>query len=244
MVFLPAHGAEIPWTDNVKQALSEAAASGKPLFIDAWAIWCVPCKEMDETTYRDPLVVERMKAFVPLKVDQDVQEIFCEKHSIEALPQVLFLDGEGREIARRMGLLRAPELLGIMSDVEEGYAAYLEAVARPEDPAAARAAASYLLEAGNAEGASNLARKPLKSRDVSAEQREPLELLVARAQLAAEDWSAAAKSLERLVETATLPAVKAAALQGLVEAHRARGRTADADRALERLRAEFPQPER
>ena len=237
---VPATG-KIEWTTGINKALAEAKATARPVFVDVWAIWCVPCKEMDETTYRDPAVVAAMAGFVPLKVDQDAAENFCERHAVEALPLVLYLDGEGREIGRRMGLQRAAELLGSMETVRDGYASYVAAMARVESsPQVAASAADYLTRAGNPQRAIALLRRAI-DRAPAPEQGEELALGLAEAQLAAGEAKDALGAFRRLADQATAPEQRGRALAGLVRCLRERGRAADADAALERLRAEFPE---
>ncbi len=234
-----ADAAEVRWERSLKTALAASAASGRPVLVDVWAIWCVPCKKMDETTYRDPEVVRAAANFVPVKVDHDVQELFVERHGIDALPLVLFLDAGGREISRIAGLLAAEELLQAMTAVQQGYAAYLAALELPSDPAAAQVIGSYLLAAGNPTRAAEALRRGLK--DLGGPARQPLELRLAEALLAAEEFKPAAETFARLASGGGDPELLGSALAGLVRAERGRGRTAAAGQALERLRLEFPE---
>jgi len=233
---------EIAWNTDIAKSMNQAARSGNPLFVDLWAIWCKPCKEMDETTYRIPEIVETMGAFVPLKIDHDVHESFVERHRVEALPTVLILDGKGREIARMLGMIEPEEMLSTMKIVAEGFPDYLESVERLDDPAAAEMVGSLLLRVGNPEEAVALMRKAVKAQkkaDPAARRRT--ELLLAEAQLASGKLGPAMASFEKLSESAENKEVAGRALQGLVKAQREKGDAAAAEASLERLRREFPE---
>lgn len=224
---------EIPWTAKVSHAFAEAKASQRPILVDVWAVWCVPCKAMDETTYRDPAVVLAMTGFVPLKVDHDSSATFCERYGVEILPAVLYLDAEGREIGRQVGALETAGLLERMEVVRSGYSAYLAA----EDAATT---ASYLVRSGNAQRAITLLRRAIKDAP-SPRQAEPLALTLAEAQLGVGDAKAAAAGFRELADGATEPEMRGRALEGLVRALRERGRDGEAEATLERLRKEFPE---
>jgi len=235
-------GGEIAWGTKVRGALNEAAQSSRPILVDVWAVWCVPCKEMARTTFRDPGFVEAIGEFVPLKVDFDVQEIFVERYRVEAMPTLLFLDGDGQEITRQTGLIATADLLETMRVVSEGYTGYREAVARPKEPEALEAVAAYLLDAGNPGESAALLRKAIKaSKGESRPRRETLELRLAKCQLAAEEWRAATTTFERLSTEAEDTQVRGQALQGLVRAHRGRERDEQAAQAMTRLAEEFPE---
>ncbi len=53
---------------HLKKAINE----DKPLLIDIGAGWCHWCHVMDETTYKDPEVVQLINDyFIPIKIDRD-----------------------------------------------------------------------------------------------------------------------------------------------------------------------------
>jgi thiol:disulfide interchange protein DsbD len=97
-----AHG--IPWQVYDDQMLATAKAEGKPVVIDFSAEWCLPCQELDHSTFADATVVEAAKAIVPLRADltrsadESVKEL-RERYGIVGVPTVVFIGPDGRERA-------------------------------------------------------------------------------------------------------------------------------------------------
>lgn len=55
--------------DNISQLKKVVAHSKKPVMIDFWATWCVSCKELDNITFKDPVVLDELKKYNLVKVD-------------------------------------------------------------------------------------------------------------------------------------------------------------------------------
>ena len=101
-----------PYSDD---ALATARAAGKPVMIDFYADWCLPCKELDKHTFTDPRVVEAGKDWVFLKANltQDKNPAVSalrKKWSIAGVPTLLFLGPDGQERGERVVGFEKPEL--------------------------------------------------------------------------------------------------------------------------------------
>jgi thiol:disulfide interchange protein DsbD len=98
----------VAWVPYTEENLAAAAASGRPVFIDTYADWCIPCKELDRKTFSRPEVVTASRDFVMLRADLTssrdprVKE-FYKKFGIRGVPTLIFLEPGGREIEELRG---------------------------------------------------------------------------------------------------------------------------------------------
>ncbi len=227
---------ELAWGHDISAALEGAKQAGKPVLVDIWAVWCVPCAEMDRTTYRDPKVLKAVENFIPVKVDADVQKIFIERYRIDAYPTVLVLDGDGNEITRLMGLVSPDDLLDLLTRTSDGYEDYLKADADRKNPDSRVVLARYFASSGNAEEACACYSSALKKmKHADAAKREGIQLEMARSLVDAEHLRAAIKSLRKLSESGTNADIRKRALEAWIDAERARGRDEEADALQARL---------
>jgi thiol:disulfide interchange protein DsbD len=110
------------WIPYHPDRLAEARAEGKPVLLDFYADWCIPCHEMDLRTFSDPRVIETSRQFVTLKADMtrtgspEVQKL-VENFSIVGVPTYIFIGRDGRELTglRRIGFVPADEFLALMN---------------------------------------------------------------------------------------------------------------------------------
>lgn len=80
------------------EALKKAKSENKVLFIDGYAVWCGPCKQMAKTVFMDKEVGDYFdKNIVALKVDVERGEgpMIKRNYGITGLPGYVFIDGDG-----------------------------------------------------------------------------------------------------------------------------------------------------
>jgi len=100
----------IDWQTGVPAALDASRLSGRPVLMAFTAEWCPWCKRMEDSTYSDKRVVEKMSAFVPLKIDVDMQKAVADRYGCNAqknggvgIPNVLFLSSDGKKLKHVIG---------------------------------------------------------------------------------------------------------------------------------------------
>jgi len=90
------------WT----QALAEAKQQNKLLFVDAYAVWCGPCRWMANNIFPDAEVSKFYNEnFVNYKLDMEKGEgpKVAQNYKVTAYPTFLFIDGDGNVKHRVLG---------------------------------------------------------------------------------------------------------------------------------------------
>jgi len=98
---LPRGGNEGPSWD--KYDAKKIAGAKRPVVIDFYADWCLPCKELDHKTFPDERVAKELDRFVRVKADltrgDDAQtKALTKQYEIHGVPTLVFLDANGQEL--------------------------------------------------------------------------------------------------------------------------------------------------
>lgn len=102
-------------------AKAKALTAKKYIFIDAYASWCGPCKQMAATSFKDPAVGKLFnEKFINLKID-------CEKdpdgydvsamYKVRAYPTLLVIDETGKLIKQVVGFQSAEKLIALANSL-------------------------------------------------------------------------------------------------------------------------------
>jgi thiol:disulfide interchange protein DsbD len=91
------------WELYSPQKLQEARSVSRPVMLDFYADWCIPCLELDRLTFTHPEVIKATEDVVRLKVDlthydSPEAETLRQQFDIVGVPTIIFLGSDGREV--------------------------------------------------------------------------------------------------------------------------------------------------
>ena len=111
---------------DLQEAIAKAKETGKPIFVDAYATWCGPCKWMAAKSFTQESVgTYYNKNFINVKLDAEKGQgvAFAQEFKVRAYPSLFFITHEGRVIKKVEGALDGDALLKLgkeVMDMHEG----------------------------------------------------------------------------------------------------------------------------
>ncbi len=100
-----------------------AQNKGKKIMLDFYADWCTSCKELEEVTFKDAKVMQKMSEFVLIKADitanEDAQKALSKKYGVFGPPVIIFFD-ESTEVLKPktiVGFIEPDEFLGHLNQI-------------------------------------------------------------------------------------------------------------------------------
>jgi thiol:disulfide interchange protein DsbD len=114
--------ATIAWAPLDPEPPAAGAPLDKPLLVDFAAEWCIPCREMDRTTYVDPKVLREAERFRMVKADiteeNEQTSRVVESYQVRGVPTVILFSRTGDERHRFVGYVGPEEMLEAMRQVQ------------------------------------------------------------------------------------------------------------------------------
>jgi len=146
-----AEGAGINWM-GYTEGMQKAKETGKPVIVDYYTTWCKYCIKMDETTYKDPGVIDIMsKDFIAIKVNaegtaqvtdngkQMTEQELAAANKISGYPTLLFYDEKGAAIGPLPGYSAPEDFKPVLTFITSGsyakgikYPDYLESLKKAQ----------------------------------------------------------------------------------------------------------------
>lgn len=114
----------VQWQEYDESLLEEAQTENRPVVLDFYADWCIPCLELDRITFTDFRVVEATGEMTRLKVDltrfdSPESEELRRQYNVSGVPTIVFLDENGSEVqdARIVGFVGPDEFMNRIEKV-------------------------------------------------------------------------------------------------------------------------------
>jgi len=93
---------EINWIKLENRTIESYIDNEKPIFIDFYADWCAPCKQLDRQTFSNKEVVEKAKLFTMIKVDCTAPDKYTkeimEQYKVSGMPTLVFISKTGHTL--------------------------------------------------------------------------------------------------------------------------------------------------
>lgn len=104
---LPSVETKVKFTKDLKGALAESQKTGKLVLVDVYTDWCYWCRKLDTGAYSEGGVADAVKKdFIAVKFNPEKDEggkEFAKTYKVTGYPTILFLNGTGKEIHRKVG---------------------------------------------------------------------------------------------------------------------------------------------
>ncbi len=107
--------AQIQFTKgSFEEIKAKAAEENKLIFVDAYAVWCGPCRWMEANVFTKKEVGDFFNEhFINYKFDMEKGEgpAFAKKYGVRNYPTYLFLDADGNVVYRAIGSRPADQFI-------------------------------------------------------------------------------------------------------------------------------------
>ncbi len=120
----------VRWETWSPETFERARRADKPVLLSISAVWCHWCHVMDNTTYSDAAVAQKIhELYIPVRVDNDVRPDVNARYNMGGWPTTAFLTPDGMTITG--GTYMPPEqMLRALDEIASFYAANKGSIAQ------------------------------------------------------------------------------------------------------------------
>ncbi len=100
--------------DAWNEALKQAAAQNKYIFVDAYASWCGPCKMLKLTTFKNSKAAEFYnRNFINVAIDMEKGQgpELAAQWRMQAYPTLIIFNPKGQPVLGTVGYIKAADLI-------------------------------------------------------------------------------------------------------------------------------------
>ena len=115
-------GEGIPWQVYSDHRLEQSA--GQPVLVEFTADWCINCKAMERTTFKDKKLLDIIKTMGVISLQVDLTQVDEQRREIfdrfggRAIPYIVVLDGQGQLVQRFTGMVGADTLVDTLKSMD------------------------------------------------------------------------------------------------------------------------------
>ncbi|KPA08860.1 membrane or secreted protein containing Thioredoxin domain protein [Candidatus Magnetomorum sp. HK-1] len=94
---------KIKWIEQFQQGLDKAKVSQKPILVFFNATWCYWCRKLNQDVFMKDEIEDISKQFINVLIDVEKDPKLARKFGVRGVPDVYFLDQNGKKIIQYTG---------------------------------------------------------------------------------------------------------------------------------------------
>ena len=120
--FSVSHANEPQWKSWSEETLAQAKQQERFVLLDLTAKWCQFCKKMEQTTYKDPAVIDELKKnYIAIKADEEEYPELANRFAKVGRPGTIILDSNGNVLLTKTGYIKPQWMLWMLQGTLAEY---------------------------------------------------------------------------------------------------------------------------
>ena len=103
----PWRRSQVAWQPDLAAALADSTKTGDLVFVELYADWCGPCRQMERDTFSEPAVGRTLGRLRPVRLNSDHADVrlLMDRWGVFALPTHLLINPNGTVHAQVPGYM-------------------------------------------------------------------------------------------------------------------------------------------